>query len=254
MRIVESNEQFLVIDDVFSQEHFQALGRFMQVENYRPVHHQQWEKVWRLTDGTPMEGGVAFSGDTSSFPAIEEAKTYPTKTSIDFVFARLAELASEMAPLVGRYGEAWNVVSAKPFLYPMGTALSWHTDATAYSGAYTFYLHPEWNCQWGGELLIAGPDSYQVPNWDEQVSIVNFDDEGQIASVQKTPIGPTLRNSRENQVLGDVGMGRYIAPKPNRLVVVAGGNHHKVSRIDAAAGGNARWSVSGFFFRPTASA
>ena len=49
------------------------------------------------------------------------------------------------------------------------------------------------------------------------------------------------------QVL-DMGCGNFVAPKPNRLVIL-GGAPHMVARITPAAGAAVRASVSGFFLR-----
>lgn len=50
----------------------------------------------------------------------------------------------------------------------------------------------------------------------------------------------------EDQLLG-VGDGHYVAPLPNRLVILKGGIPHSVTRVSARTGGLARTSLSGFF-------
>ncbi len=253
MNIAAKTEQFLVVDDVLSEEQFVALGRLMQMSEYHSVHSERWERTWRLSDGSPLAGEAAYSSSPSaSVTNRADVSVFPTRTSIDFVFEALAKLRDETRELVGDHNTDWSVVSAKPFLYPAETAISWHADSSIYSGAYVFYAHPEWNCQWGGELLIASAECHEGANWDDSVSLVEPDDEGGIASIKKVPIGPHLRNRRENELLGKPGLGTYIFPKPNRLVVLAGGHHHRVVRIDRTAGAHVRWSVAGFFFRPDA--
>ena len=49
----------------------------------------------------------------------------------------------------------------------------------------------------------------------------------------------------------EVGCGQFIAPKPNRLVLLAGAPH-MVAKVSAAAGHHVRASVAGFFLRPGA--
>ena len=42
---------------------------------------------------------------------------------------------------------------------------------------------------------------------------------------------------------------RVVLPRPNRLVVIAGGNYHAIKRVDPAAGDHVRCSIAGFFMR-----
>jgi Rps23 Pro-64 3,4-dihydroxylase Tpa1-like proline 4-hydroxylase len=51
-------------------------------------------------------------------------------------------------------------------------------------------------------------------------------------------------------VLSKLGAGRFIAPKPNRLVVIAGGTCHRISPVTTSAGDHVRCTVAGFFHRP----
>jgi hypothetical protein len=59
-----------------------------------------------------------------------------------------------------------------------------------------------------------------------------------------------LDNSEVNEALMDSGMGFYIMPKPNRLVVMKTGNPHMISKIHPAAGDHVRASVTMFLIRP----
>ena len=50
------------------------------------------------------------------------------------------------------------------------------------------------------------------------------------------------------------GIGTFIMPKPNRLVLLGGGNYHMISKVDPAAGDHPRFTISGFFLNtPSAS-
>jgi hypothetical protein len=55
--------------------------------------------------------------------------------------------------------------------------------------------------------------------------------------------------SRIAGLVEEIGIGQYLVPKPNRLVVMAGGHPHKIARVDTAAGNHVRASVAGFFVR-----
>ncbi len=44
--------------------------------------------------------------------------------------------------------------------------------------------------------------------------------------------------------------GRYVFPKPNRLVIVAPGCAHCINPLTAAAGDKVRATIAGFFISP----
>jgi hypothetical protein len=116
----------------------------------------------------------------------------------------------------------WDDLIIRSYLYPRGTKLSWHND-TGYSGAAIFYVHPEWASTWGGELFVARtPPCASFPP-------------------------PHLDHRQEDRFLEAYGMGTYITPKPNRLVLTRAGVWHSINRVDEDAGDHCRASVVGFF-------
>ena len=48
----------------------------------------------------------------------------------------------------------------------------------------------------------------------------------------------------------EMGTGRYVFPKPNRLVIVAPGCAHCINPLPAAAGDQVRATLAGFFITP----
>ncbi len=48
----------------------------------------------------------------------------------------------------------------------------------------------------------------------------------------------------------DMGTGRYVFPKPNRLVIVAPGCAHRINPLTAAAGDKVRATITGIFITP----
>jgi len=61
-----------------------------------------------------------------------------------------------------------------------------------------------------------------------------------------------LDNDDATELLMARGIGSYILPKPNRLVVIKGGTPHAIAKVRASAGRHVRASVGGFFKRPGA--
>lgn len=99
-------------------------------------------------------------------------------------------------------------------VYQPGAELTWHNDGHL-PGAYTFYIHDDWESNWGGELMISDPVKTEVPSRG-------------------------VLDHRQDVL--DPGMGRYVMPIPNRLVIMEGNEIHKVARAIRT-----RKSFTGFF-------
>jgi Rps23 Pro-64 3,4-dihydroxylase Tpa1-like proline 4-hydroxylase len=136
---------------------------------------------------------------------------------------------------VGEQGKEWFALSARPWIYPAGTRLSWHDDAATYCGAFVYYAHPSWNALWGGELLVA------------HEGVRDRAPGANTTRVRDDPL--QLDNQAENDELMREGHGRFVAAKPNRLVFLGAGVSHMVAQVHAAAGDHPRVTVSGFFLR-----
>ena len=114
-----------------------------------------------------------------------------------------------------------------PYIWPPGSGLSWHNDSN-YLGAFTFYCHDYWSPEWGGEFLTAEANEYILPD-KKDIEWKVFDNQ---------PLYDTIM---------DQGVGHYIQPKPNRLVLNKGGPHgilHKVNKSTVNSG--PRITLQGF--------
>ena len=215
---------FLVIDDFLDEEAWTDVWSMFQFSDLAPV--TRTAGAWKFDDGAPMGGDeiVTPPRDADLETGDGQPGQFPSGTALDHVLAAVLGHAATFAPLVGT---EWAHVTARTYVYPTGSALSWHGDDTAlYAGAYIYYAHPDWNAHWGGELLLAETSAAD----DLPIMAHRFDDEGYSASLMEH------------------GEGRFVMPKPNRLVVL-GNAPHMVSPVRAAAGSNVRASVSGFFLR-----
>jgi len=236
VKLVFSNSQFAVFDEVLSKREFTMLRSYMQSEDYQFVHKYAWNKAFRLTDGQPLEGQPVFSippGDANP----DKLHVYPLNSGIDLLIEFILKNCGQFDQWIGVKGKHWDVVSAKPYLFPKDTGLSWHSDHKGRTGSFTYYAHPHWNVQWGGELLIA----------DESVKDLIYPRQERYGADEHKRIGSELDNSFENEKLLSVGVGHYVMPKPNRMVILAGGNLHRVN-VASFAGDNVRCSITGFFF------
>ena len=214
----------LIVDDFLDEEAWTEVWTYFQFADLLPV--SRTAGAWKLGDGVPLGGDeiVTPARDAEIDGDQPKEGVYPSGTALDRVVEALLGEAAGFAPLVG---EEWAHVTARPYVYPTGAGLSWHGDDSAvYSGAYIYYAHPHWNAHWGGELLVAHNDAAA----DLPIMGHRFDDEGYSAALMEG------------------GEGRFILPRPNRLVVL-GGAPHMVTPVRPAAGSNVRASVSGFFLR-----
>jgi len=214
----------LIVDDFLDEEAWTEVWTHFQFAELSPV--SRTAGAWKLGDGVPLGGDeiVTPARDAELDGDQPKEGVYPSGTALDRVVEALLGEAAGFAPLVG---EEWAHVTARPYVYPTGAGLSWHGDDSAvYSGAYIYYAHPHWNAHWGGELLVAHNDAAA----DLPIMGHRFDDEGYSAALMEG------------------GEGRFILPRPNRLVVL-GGAPHMVTPVRPAAGSNVRASVSGFFLR-----
>src|SRR5262245_22743361 len=135
MKVVLKNEQVCVIDDLLPVHEFNRLWQGLQTEPFRtPQVGGTWQKVWRLTGGTPLKGSErsAKTGDymDAAWDAFEEVR----KAHREFLTKTKLAITS--------------------YIYPPGTKLAWHSDH-GYGGTFTYYCHPRWSATWGGELLVA---------------------------------------------------------------------------------------------------
>lgn len=210
-----------IVDDLLDEESWTEVWTMFQFADLRPV--TRTAGAWKLDDGQ------AFGGDEVVTPAREaelgepgaDPSTYPSGTALDRVLEAVLAEAEASAHLIGT---DWAHLTARPYVYPAGAGLSWHVDdSELYDGAFVYYAHPHWNAHWGGELLVAEGAPEDMP-----IMAHRFDDEGFSAALM------------------EVGGGRFVAPRPNRLVLL-GGAPHMVQPVRAAAGSAVRASVSGFF-------
>ena len=263
MKLVIKTPSFAVYDDVLQAPAFDRIWQYVQREKYTWVHHQMWLKAWRLSDGSPLAGPVIYSDETTARianqvegpdalpPELVRDFVFPTGRHVDGLVETIAAHGADWTELIGRRGDDWVGFTVRAFLYPQGAGLSWHLDLGRYSGAYIYYAHPTWNVKWGGELMVA--DDADIADGEPGRAVFDPHDpttSGIYQPDQTRRVGQHLDNAWENQKLMEIGTGRYVFPKPNRLVIVAPGCAHCINPLTAAAGDKVRATITGFFITP----
>jgi hypothetical protein len=204
------------------------------------AHSRTYDRIWSFDDGMPVFGPPAYAlvhrRRRSRASAVESrGRLYPTRTPIDLVLRRILRSASRFSPWVGEPGIDWVGISARLAIYPPNSCLSWHDDEAAYTGAFNMYVHPSWDFDWGGELMLL--DGEPVPSRKRAIP----EPERLCDPLRGRALAPE-QYARSS--------GTFIVPVPNRLVVFRSGLCHQINRVRGAAGRVPRMAISGFFVRP----
>ncbi|MFB2863154.1 2OG-Fe(II) oxygenase [Aeromonas sp. MdU4] len=231
---------YLVIDDFLNEDELFAIQLYMQFEKYFPVHSNGWSKSWRLTDGAP------FTSPCYIFSCLTRNTTLNAEIISDgmnVLSRKLLEIYGELREFLG---DDWNAFSLTSYLYPSGTGLGWHEDDALYKGAYIFYAHPEWRPSWGGELCIIDTAVSSSAGLSEKVYDAS-ENVLRLSGIIGGAVGPEFGWTIRDRNINESGIGTFVYPKPNRLVVIKPNYSHCIKKVDTSAGENVRCSVAGFF-------
>lgn len=224
----------LVADNVLGNKALAALRDHVAMAEYRSVHAQKWDRVWRLWDGHPQRGPSAYYDPDRRFDQGAERKggSYPTGTAIDALIDAVRTQSALHPEVAGAEVTDWAGIYLCPWIYPAGSALSLHQDSAKYTGSFTFFVHSRWRLHWGGELFVYPP-----------------------ADPQRPALTPAFGNDppwlsddgADEAMIADLAVA--ISPSPNRLVLLGEDRPHRVGRVDQNAGAHVRASIAGFFLR-----
>ncbi|HEX4420779.1 MAG TPA: hypothetical protein VH165_22845 [Kofleriaceae bacterium] len=241
MRTTFSNDKFAILDDVLSSDQLAGFWRHLNETEYNPVNRTVFKGQWKEADGTPVESKLSIVASNLPIqnmlpPALAQAAAqiatfYPTRSPLDAVIDATRQCAQQFPDLVGKEQADWLGLTARLYKYPVNTSLSWHMDERLYTGAFIYYGHPVWDLKWGGELLIADA----------------FDRK---ALAKPTDPAAAEDGRPRDEVLMSEGLGHYVSPKPNRMVLLAPEVPHMITKVHPDAGERFRASIAGFFVSP----
>ncbi len=231
MRLTLNTPGVAIFDDFLDDEDRSEIWTYFQHADFSPV--TQMHGAWRLDDVAPLAGENILTpgrddaiGEPGEVPGV-----FPSGTALDIVLAEVLGIAEEIQPWVG---DDWAKIMTRAYVYPRGSALSWHSDSSRfYQGAFIYYAQPQWNIEWGGELLVSAPPAAPATSGENPPEPI---------------MGHRFDNRDYSDLLMNEGHGQFIMPKSNRLVVL-GGLPHRVMPVSSAAGDNVRASIQGFFLR-----
>ena len=231
MQVNRENQKFIVIDNFLNQNEWDLVRDQIEADTYEKLNFGE-DKVYRLN-----------SGDIYKNKKKYWMSQQPWNNNYQPFAKKLSELLanSSLSPFFSDCQDASMMVHA----YRPGAELGWHRDGRFVAG-YTYFCHPDWHPMWGGNLLIAETDD----KYDHD----NFGSEPLPGTQLMDSIGNhykqrgfTFEFAKEKKIIESKGWGHYIAPLPNRLVLISNSCYHKVERVDLAAGMNSRVSLTGFF-------
>ena len=220
------DNRVVVIDDFLGPEEQIDLLQYFDAAAFRPVLPDAWGSAYRIDDGNPLVGVEMLSDGIRDD---DSRCVFPTGTALDVIVQRVTESRHISRDIVGDKDQEWDYFTICPYVYPVGSAIGWHSDKHG-SGAFVYYAHQSWGANWGGELLVAYVSKDCGPNSASNRGI--------------------FRNEAIEAALHQ-GVGYYFAPAPNRIVFLRQGTPHMVNRVRSAAGEKARLSVAGFFLNET---
>ena len=158
MKIAFRDEDYLILDDIFSAPEFEEIRKLFFAEDLKLVGHFD-AKAFSVADGVAYRAGPhTFSMRSGTASHIGNGTRF-----LPFI-QKIVSVQKEHFPLT------YENVGVTPWCYTQGTGLTWHNDAgPGYEGSYVFYVHSEWRATWGGQLLIAKNESdgryfYPKPN------------------------------------------------------------------------------------------
>jgi len=235
IKVTLKTDFFTVLDDVLPPALCDKLWNFVQVQPFRRVEALGKIGHWLIEDGETLRGPTIGWGHKWD-------AQYPTGSPMDDVMKAIVSSSDLIAGSVGRRDGDWQIFSAMMTIYQAGQGLVWHRDSEDNTGSYIYYVHPEWNIDWGGELLLA--HTLDIPR-EYGVFFHRLRASPQIPA--PPPWFPHLDNDDANELLLSGGFGSYVAPKPNRLVAIKGGTPHAIAKVRPSAGRHIRASIGGFF-------
>ena len=229
MRKTFENGSILVWDGFLSDSAFGKMWDFIQEDTYIRADSEPLVRSWRPTDGVPLYGRKincdlpSVHQPKHSNAAQPETLIYPTGRPVDQLISAVVHHAPEWSALVGEKDKDYKGYGVRNVLHSQGAGLSWHQDGPGVSGAAIFFCHPIWKVNWGGELLVL---DWPRDRLKDRVHHHQFDDR------------------EEDDAYREHGIGRFVYPKPNRIVILPVGVPHKVCAINPAAGENLRCTTS----------
>ena len=223
-KVVMKTPEVLVVDDFLPQESWDRLLNQVQCDEW--TQSQPDDKYWHITDGANYKASKRFLRD-APFNDNYDIWADAIKTFAD------SEAAQE-------YTAGYTDIAMRCHGYPVGSKNPWHTDMGGVT--YSYYLHKHWQINWDSMLLVLPKDSVEYKQIMRKLPGTKQQD-----TYRSTGTLEMFEQAEKQKGLIEHGMGYFVAPKPNRLVLINKNVVHGITRVDKDAGENVRLTMTGFF-------
>lgn len=239
---IMENSSCIVYDNFLAEEDYQKLYDHCVMLDYKRINTQgAVNRVWDLSNGFPLrnEKSIFYHADQATKPNTPEC--YPTNSPFDLFVDNINRMLPNTQHITGSPGgtTGWNHFSITSWIYPHNTGLSLHDDGSGiYTGAYVYFLSPEWKPHWGGLLIMLDEEANKA--------IQQHKKETDAYQLQRKK---WLHITEHDRIAMEAGPAHCIFPKRNRMVYIANDAYHMVTQVTPSAGDHARISLAGFFDR-----
>jgi GT2 family glycosyltransferase/Rps23 Pro-64 3,4-dihydroxylase Tpa1-like proline 4-hydroxylase len=234
------SKEVIVYDDFLPEETYQQLYQFALNSDYKHINTTgNVARVWNIDNGFPLRSSWNHYYEAMNQQKHPKESLYPLKKPTDKFIEHINALAPEVGHLIGMPAVNWAHYSVTSWLYPPNTGLSLHNDGSGvYTGAYVYFMNPEWRLHWGGLLMVMDGTANEAIEKHKKEHNAN-----------KFTRAKWLHESEHNDYAMEAGFARTIFPKRNRIVFIAPDAYHIVTKVLPTAGDNVRMTLAGFFNR-----
>jgi Rps23 Pro-64 3,4-dihydroxylase Tpa1-like proline 4-hydroxylase len=223
--IVMQTPEVLVVDDLLPKDAWDKVFNQVQVDRWRPSEVD--DKYWHITDGFNYKGQKRHHSE----------RPYNDNSEVWFEhFTKFLDTCPESK----NFAKDYKNFAMQCHAYPVNSKNPWHHDLGFTT--YTYYLHRHWQINWDGTLMIiplAAGVKYQQ-ELELLKNSVQYDSYKDVAPMEM------FEQSSKFQSIIDHGLGIFVSPKPNRLVLINKNVIHGITRVDPDAGQNSRVTLTGF--------
>jgi hypothetical protein len=223
--IVMNTPELLVVDDFLPQEDWDRIYNQVQLDEWTQT--QTDDRYWHMTDGPNYKNTKRFLRDA------------PFNDNFDPWFTAIktfADTCEEAQAFVKGYTD----IAMRCHAYPVGSKNPWHSDMGGVT--YSYYLHKHWEINWDSTLLVLPKGSIEYKQMLKKLPGTK-----QYDTYKGTGSLELFEQSEKQKNILDYGLGTFVSPKPNRLVLINKNVIHGITRVDPDAGQNLRISLTGFF-------
>ena len=158
--------QVAFVDNLLPKPAFDALADFARSQQMLPISYTDPKGIWQHNEPfNPLQSkAVVWPEDDAYRPVLETIPgidLFPAGNPVDVALRTIRDLIIENA-LLGEASPKWAGPVSTFNRFGPGDRVLWHRDGDEYVGAFSYYIHKEWDGNSGGQFLYKPGD----PNAD----------------------------------------------------------------------------------------